>query len=294
MIAVNWKFPTNLYTISIDNPQEIHQLTDSTMNEFGGGLDWTQDGKSLIYTKTEGNSSSNIWRLDLETLEQKQLTFEENSWNGVPDLSVNPKTNEIFFISNRTGTRHVWKMNIDGSNQEQYLNTSVGEASPEVSNDGKWLTYVTSGLKPNTLWKIHLDKKGEPHKIIDEGASGAHSISPDLKKVVAGFYDKNEKKTDPWKYIFVPFNKNSKNNFADYISAADSLEWSPDSQGVYLLNRKNANSNIFYYSLESHLLKQITNFNSQTFTRISVSPDGKTIAATRGRRNTNLISIKNY
>lgn len=293
IIATDWKLPTNLFLISAQNPEEIRQITDSTMIKYGGSLDWTPNGKFLVYTKSEGNSASNIWKMNLETLKETQLTFEKDSLNGNPDLSITPDGQKVYFVSNRSGKRQIWRMNLDGSNQEQFLD-GIGKASPAISADGKWLTYVTSALKPSVLWKMPLDKKGKPTKLLKEGASGAHSVSPDMTTVVAGIYDKNEKEEDPWRYIFFPFENDGEIRYTKYILAADSLEWSPDSRGVYLLNRKNANSNIYYYSLKDESLKKITNFNSQILTRISVSPDGRTIAAARGRRNTNILAIRNF
>lgn len=291
IITTERKTPYNLHLISTADPSQVRRLTDSTMVKHGS-MDWTPDGKFLIYSKSEGNSSANIWKINVETLEETQLTFQKDSLNG-GDISVTPDGSKIYFISNRTGTRHVWRMNADGSNQEQFLN-GAGETSPEVSPDGKWLTYVTSALKPNILWKKPLQNDGEPVKLLKEGASGAHSVSPDMTKVVAGIYDKNETEEDPWRYIIIPFDNDGEVKYEQYILAADSLDWSPDSKGLYFLDRSDTHSDIYYYSLADQSITKITNFSSLEIALISVSPDGSTIAAARGKRSSNLFKITNF
>ncbi len=50
---------------------------------------------------------------------------------------------KIYFVSDRTGSKEIWSMDFDGSNQQQLTNFKTITQSPAVSADGKWLAYST-------------------------------------------------------------------------------------------------------------------------------------------------------
>lgn len=49
----------------------------------------------------------------------------------------------IFFVSNRTGYKEIWRMNYDGSAQTQVTFAKSITIQPGVSPDGRWLAYTT-------------------------------------------------------------------------------------------------------------------------------------------------------
>ncbi|MBX9600099.1 MAG: hypothetical protein K2X35_03805 [Bryobacteraceae bacterium] len=55
---------------------------------------------------------------------------------------------QIFFVSDRTGHKEIWRMNHDGSAQRQVTAMKSITFQPAVSRDGRWLAYTTlAGLK---------------------------------------------------------------------------------------------------------------------------------------------------
>jgi Tol biopolymer transport system component len=63
-----------------------------------------------IRTSMEGNSD--IWVVDLETMERTQLTFDA-AWDGNPTISADGMV--IVFTSNRDGNNEIYMINRDGS-----------------------------------------------------------------------------------------------------------------------------------------------------------------------------------
>lgn len=49
----------------------------------------------------------------------------------------------IYFVSDRTGNKEIWRMNHDGSGQEQVTRLRSITFQPAVSSDGRWLAYTT-------------------------------------------------------------------------------------------------------------------------------------------------------
>jgi len=51
-------------------------------------------------------------------------------------------------MSDRSGAPHLWRMNVDGSDQKQLTNGAGGELNPQFSPDGRWIVYRTAVGRP--------------------------------------------------------------------------------------------------------------------------------------------------
>src|SRR5262249_41889363 len=79
-----------------------------------GKVAWTADDRIVYESATR--SSSDLWIAKADGTEPKQLTFNSgfNSW---PAISPDGRT--MVFQSDRSGTQHLWRMDLDGSNPLQ-------------------------------------------------------------------------------------------------------------------------------------------------------------------------------
>ena len=149
----------NLSLIDSENGSILEQLThnNSLLNGFYG-LMWTSNGKQIIYAETDSIANGNIWKYNIETKQTKQLTFDRKiqNWWAV----ISPNNQKIYYTSNRNGSRHIWEMNIDGSNQKQFTK-GKGELHTQISPDGRWLIYVSEDF----LWRQSIEN-GERIKIM--------------------------------------------------------------------------------------------------------------------------------
>jgi Tol biopolymer transport system component len=79
--------------------------------------------------------------------EEIRLTDAE----GLDDGSeYTPDGKYIYFNSNRTGTMQIWRMNPDGSEQEQITSDGYNDWFPHVSPDGKWIVFLSYGKEVNS------------------------------------------------------------------------------------------------------------------------------------------------
>ena len=92
----------------------------------------TPDGR-IIYTSTR-SGNADLWLMNHDGSNQKQLTSNAGSWNGRPQ--VTPDGRYIVFASSRTNSNQIWRMEIDGGNQIQL--TDGGEF-PSLTPDGQWI-----------------------------------------------------------------------------------------------------------------------------------------------------------
>jgi Tol biopolymer transport system component len=63
-----------------------------------------------------------------------------------------PDGKYIYFNSERTGHMQIWRMKVDGSEQEQVVSDDLNNWFPHISPDGKWMVFLTYGA----------DVKGHP------------------------------------------------------------------------------------------------------------------------------------
>lgn len=161
----------NLWAIPVDDPAEARPLTFSWELLYGQqGISWTPDGEHLVYARTETPSETNIWKLNLQTLEQLQLTFDEQRTSWSP--RVTPE-GSVIFSSNRAGGTHIWSMDLDGGNLRQ-ITDGIGEGFSNISSDGKWLVYASPARGPESTWKKSLTTDEPDVKILD-GAAGSNA-----------------------------------------------------------------------------------------------------------------------
>lgn len=292
IITSNKSEHSNLYLVPLDEPAKAKKLTSQTLGHFGlWGLDWTTDGKSLVFIKSEGRNDGNLWKINVETEEVQQLTFKEK----VSDFSpkITPDGKSVLFSSSRSGKRHIWQIDLDGKNLRQITDTSSGEDYPEISNDGNWLFYTKLNSEKSEIWKKSLNG-GDAFKVL-ASAGSISKISPtEPGKMIAYYFDPNEKEKSPWKYVL--FSHEAKNELRplDFNPHNHSFTWKKDGTGVYFAKVAVNQNNLWFYSIENDKSEQITNFTDQKIVNLSLSPDGKTVALARGNTIGNILQISGY
>jgi Tol biopolymer transport system component len=116
---------------------------------------WSPDGSRILFSSTRGENRANIWSVSADGSGPVQLTSNAGQ-NTQPKVS--PDGRLIAFLSNRTGKRELWLMNLNGTGQKPIaLQTSrINDLS--WSPDSRSLVFV--GCTPPTscnLFSITTD-----------------------------------------------------------------------------------------------------------------------------------------
>src|SRR4030095_11319575 len=135
----------------------------------------------------------NLWVVNHDGTEPKQLTAFTNSVNGRP--SVSPDGRYIVFGSDRAGTRtrNIWRVDSDGSNPVQ-LTSGEGETWPTFSPDGRWVIYSAIVSGKYSLRKVPIDG-GDPIQLTGTVGFLIPSVSPDGKMIA--YVDREERAGSP-------------------------------------------------------------------------------------------------
>jgi Tol biopolymer transport system component len=153
---------------------------------------WSPDGKQLIFTG-QRNGEWNIMAIDIATRKETALT-EDLTLDDGPEYTRDG--NYIYFNSVRTCTMKLWRMNPDGSNEEQVTFDEYNDWFPHISPDGKWILYLSfpKDIDPTShpfYQKIYLrlmpSSGGVPRTVAyiygGQGTINVPSWSPDSKSI---------------------------------------------------------------------------------------------------------------
>lgn len=209
---------TNLSPVWIDNDRALLYLSrfshhDSSLWKIapGGGtaeqltfhtcwtgqFDWHQGRRSVSYvarlTDTDLVEDENyeIYRLDLETGENKRLTYHPG-WDGMPDWS--PDGSWVAYQSCQGGDAAIWLMDRDGRQQRRLSETKGWAGNPRWSPDGAWIAYESAHSGGYDLWIIRPDGSGARNLTADAAWDGNAVWLPDGSGLVyesdrSGNYD---------------------------------------------------------------------------------------------------------
>ena len=131
---------TDLYSINPDGSNRV-QLTANagTDNEFPS---ISQDGRYIVFTSNR-TGAKQIWRMDIDGRNPKQLTFGEEQNVSGQYAAITPDVTEVFFIKRGVGPATISKVSIDGgpSYPISRLIDATAEGFLSISGDGRWLSY---------------------------------------------------------------------------------------------------------------------------------------------------------
>ena len=278
LVTVEMNFPASISVIPIHDPKGATQITSGKLE--GYGVSFTPEGK--IVFSSDAGGKPDIWIAGADGAKRKQLTSNAGS-NLTPTVSRDGR--HIAFISDRTGNRNVWRMDIDGGNAVR-LTGGLSDELPRFSPDGRWVVY--SSLDPGEpgLWKVSVDG-GDPVRITDKDAHGP-AVSPD-GKLIACLSRGNPNSADQTARIaLIPFEGGSPvqtfdiQNAVTLASLSLQIRWSSDGRALLYTSTINNVSNIWSQPIDGGKPAQVTDFKENLLLAFDLSPDGKRIVCSRG------------
>ena len=283
LVTVQFDSTTNVWIAPASDLAHGKQIT-SGKQEGSQGLVWTPDDK-ILYTSL-ANGNLDLWIMNTDGTNQKQLTTDPEQ-DDRP--SVSPDGRYLVFGSLRGGLPSIWRMNVDGSSLKQL--TDKEDYPYAITPDGRWIVFGSWRTGRYTLWKIGIEG-GESSQISDKFIPSA-GISPDGKFLACFYVDK--KPNMPRKLIVLPFEGGEPTKtFEVPPTAGGTPKWTQDGKAITYYDSRNGMANLWSQPLDGGPAKPLTDFTTEELFARSVSPDGRSIALTRGTTTSDVILISGF
>jgi len=279
-------FASSIWRVPSTHSQDPQLVVSGSSGWSSPG--WTREGRMVF--EEELNGRRNIWTMNADGTDRKQLTFAGNNY----DPSVSRNGEKVAWVSDRNGSTAIWKMDMDGGNLGMVIK-ATGESFPQLSPDGKWIAFTAIGSAPWTgLWRVASE--GGPAIELNRGLWQRPVISPD-GKWIAGFYADHELSTQkfpesiatigidggpPRKMLPIPLS----------VTLSAGIRWSPDSRQLTYVNRGKDGDNIWSFRLDDGALHQLTHFRGVAVIGFEWSPDGKELVFSRGVQTREVILVE--
>ncbi len=181
---------STIYVVPIEGGTP-KQVTKESPSYWHG---WAPDGKSVVYVGQRGGDSYHLYKADIETGTETQLTFFENSHVDGPEYD--PSGTHLYYNGTQSGTMQIWRMKPDGSNPEQLTFDEYNDWFPHISPDGKQIVFISFPMDINVsdhpfykrvMLRMMPVSGGAPKVIAylygGQGTINVPSWSPDSQKI---------------------------------------------------------------------------------------------------------------
>ncbi len=240
-----------------------------------------------------------VWKYDLATKEYTQLTkFEGEDRNPV----VAPNGQDIYFLSEKSGSFNIWKMSLNGRapTQVSFLDkhpvrflTMSNDGTLCFSFDGELYT-MKEGARPKKLAVSVLnDGRATPEKVLPvNGGFSEMALSPNGREVAFAYRGE----------VFVASVKEgTTRRITNTPEQERSVSFSPDGRSILYAAERNGNWNIYQTSLTREEEKYFFNATILKETEViaspaeefqpAYSPDGKEVAYLEERTTLKVVNL---
>ena len=130
---------------------------------------WSPNGKSLLYTRLEGNSGkASLHIRNIDGSKDRSLTSPTDPWLNVKG-TFSPNGSRIVYVGEGKKISAIWIMNADGSQKKRLTTGKYKDDAPYWSLDGNYL-YFTRGGEGFTLSAVWImDANGANPKPLTSG-----------------------------------------------------------------------------------------------------------------------------
>ncbi len=245
---------------------------------------WSPDGR-VVYDRRGGRGETNIWVMEPDGSNARQLTVSAGLINQAPRVSLDGRY--IVFLSDRSGYLQIWRMDIDGNNPKPLTNTALDilwSSSLDCTPDGKWVLFPKSEPEWG-IWKVPIEG-GEAVRLNTTPSAFYPAVSPDGRTLAYSYQDLSGKNV----VEVVPLEGSAPAKQFDI--ATSTIRWMPDGRAFLYIRNKRGVSNIWSQPISGELPRQITHFNDEVIRSFDLSREGKRLVMNRGSANRDVVLIR--
>jgi Tol biopolymer transport system component/DNA-binding winged helix-turn-helix (wHTH) protein len=284
-IAASESIPSkNFWVTPRDKWADAQKITNGPGELYSErlGATWTPNGE-IVYSSRQGGGAQ-IWRMQSDGTQQKQLTFYKGS---AIQPAVSPDGRYIVYVSFQEDGNRLWRIDADGSHPQPFAGTD-GARSPTFSADGQSVIYETTDRGNNYLMRVTANG-GDPARLSNIPAMFP-AVSPDGRFVACLTAADTP---GPAKLTLLSTSDGQiVRQFETLVPRnTPGLRWSGDGSSINYVMTRQGVSNIWNQPVSGGSPKAITDWKSDIIYRFDLSKDGRLLCE-RGNTVSDIILIR--
>jgi TolB protein len=203
--------------------------------------------------------------------------------------AVTPDGRHVVFTYDLNNRRHLWRINLDGSNPVP-LTSSNGEDLSQCSPDGQWIVYTDIGSKYPTLWRVAING-GDPVQLTTVPSRYA-AISPDGQFIACQY--SSEQTAMQGRIAILPFAGGEPIKiFPQTVDRVAAIKWTPDGRAVAYVDNLRDSANVWLQPISGGEPEPLTQFDADQIFGFEWSSTASTWPARAASGRGTLCSSKN-
>jgi Tol biopolymer transport system component/DNA-binding winged helix-turn-helix (wHTH) protein len=274
-----------LFLISIDGSVR-RQITSPNQEKsfFDSNPRFSPDGGSVAFLRSVGTEENQIFILDLQNSQIRQLT---NGRYFIQPGSIrwNPNGTGIFFISQQAGPRQLWQVGLTEGNPTPFPSLPISMTSFSTDRSGTLLAYTNEVIDTRIEVYDLSRKTDQPCVLNSTRYEGSPQFSPDGSQLVF-ISDRTG-----WDEIFVASADCTKERQLTTFRelGVGSPRWSPDGTRIVFDRRNKGESDIYSIDLNGAHTVKVGDSVGHNFLPFW-SPDGEWIYFSSNRAHPRIAS----
>lgn len=235
------------------------------------------NSKEILYL-SNADGDLELYVSDLKSGKTRQLTNNKLDDN---EASWSPDGEWVVYTGRVGADLEIFVISSDGKNKQQLTHHAEGiDFSPQWSNDGKKIIYITQTKSTYRLVEIDIESKQATELVTGTLELKSPKWSPDNRYI--SYMSINGKKSHLNTLNLATKKTTSLTDF-DKEQHLD-FNWAPDSKNIVFCARREKIINLFSVNIESGAEVQLTNLWTID-TEAAYSPDGKKMLFLSAREN---------
>ena len=251
----------------------------------------TLSDESIVYSARAGDDFD-LWQMSDKNRKRQGRPLTADAFDE-SEVCSTPDDRFLVFASDRAGSRHIFRINTDGSGIKQLTFGDSFDDAPDCAPDGGSIVYASQANGRTLLRKISID--GGDTVPLSDFEANAPTFSPDGKMVAC--IRPSESVVKPATLAVIPSDGGPPLKMFPVVQFAWSYRaprWSPGGDALIFSKTESSVGNLWKQNLSDGTLSRVTDFKSDTIFNYVFSRDGKRLIIARGKYVGDVVVIKNF
>jgi TolB protein len=282
LVTVAADVTASVWTAPLDGREPPRRVTSS---RFDGiyGVAFAPDGR-VVYSTAEAGNREALWIASADAGDRSPLPTGE----GEVRSPVVTRSGQLFYVARTAASTEIRRLALDGQAPSVVV-SGVSDSFFAVSPDARVVVFGALREGQSRLFRVDADG-GEP-VAITEGLAFAPAFSPDGRRLAYYTYDPAGQR---FCAAIAPAAGGPPERLIDVEVPGASSRILFGEEGLYLNSVPGDRANVWLLPLDGRPARRLTGFDDDNIFSFALSPDGKTLAYSRGPRTRDAMLVRGF